>query len=200
MTFVSFVRLWRIPVAAAGVVVAFVAVWVAGDRALFIPSADGPRFVRQLAVAWLPVLLGACLIDPTPEISATLPRTEAVHRWLRIAVLAGSVVPLLPWATGLGTARQLYDLFQLGVLISVSTVAATRWGATGVLSAALVSLVLLLAGDSIGAQLGFLTFHSPQPPTLPSPLAWGLTILSSATALLLALFMVPMPLAGSWKC
>lgn len=200
MTFVSFVRLWRIPVAAAGVVVAFVAVWVAGDRALFIPSADGPRFVRQLAVAWLPVLLGACLIDPTPEISATLPRTEAVHRWLRIAVLAGSVVPLLPWATGLGTARLLYDLFQLGVLISVSTVAATRWGATGVLSAALVSLVLLLAGDSIGAQLGFLTFHSPQPPTLPSPLAWGLTILSSATALLLALFMVPMPLAGSWKC
>lgn len=90
MTLCTLVRVWRLLMGGAVVLVALGAVVALGDHEIFVPSADGLRYARQFAVAWVPVFLGACLMEPVPELSGTLSRGARVRRWLRFGLLLGS--------------------------------------------------------------------------------------------------------------
>lgn len=180
MTLWTLARVWRLLMGGAVVLVALGAVVALGDHEIFVPSADGLRYARQFAVAWLPVFLGACLMEPVPELSGTLSRGARVQRWLRFALLLGSVLPLLPaWMGGLDPARALYDVFQLGVLISVSVMTVSRWGIFGVLGTAMVSVIWLLAGDSLAVMMGF---FDPYMEAFVRPPTWSAQALTLATA------------------
>lgn len=139
---------------AVAIALACVAVF---DRAqIVVPGADGPRYVRQFALAWLPVLGAVTLIDPTPEVSATLPRTSRVYLLLRCATLVGTLLPLVVAWLALGdVATIVYEALAAGVLLAVAIGAVSRWQSVGLLVASLGSVVWLLMGDSLAAVMGF---------------------------------------------
>ncbi len=84
-------RLWWLPLSVLAELIALLAVLVFGEREIILPGADGLRYVRQFSTAFLPVLLGSSLIDPTPEITTTLSRADRLMRWLRIWVFVGTL-------------------------------------------------------------------------------------------------------------
>lgn len=150
-------RLWRWPVFVLVVVVAVVCVLVFRNDSMYLPGAEGRRYARQFVVAWMPVLGAVLLIDPTPEITATLPRARRVYLVLRAVMTAGILVPLvLAWSlSGQPVVKALYEGSIVGALITCSIIAVSLWQASGVLMASLVSVLWLLAGDTLATVLGF---------------------------------------------
>lgn len=136
-------RLWRWPVFFLVVVVAVVCVLVFRTDSMYLPGADGRRYARQFVVAWMPVLGAVLLIDPTPEITATLPRTRRVYLVLRATMMAGILVPLgTAWChSDQNAVKALYEAFIVGALITCAVIAASLWQASGVLMASLVSVL-----------------------------------------------------------
>ncbi|WP_297741446.1 hypothetical protein [uncultured Tessaracoccus sp.] len=150
-------RLWRWPAFAFVLVVAIVCVFALGDEAMDLPGADGHRYVRQFVISFMPVLGAVLLVDPTPELSATLPRTCYVYLTLRATTLMGILVPhSLAWSIAdQPAAKSLYEAAIACVLISCSILAVSVWQASGVLLASLLAVAWLLAGDTLAMLLGF---------------------------------------------
>ncbi|GAB3819790.1 hypothetical protein GCM10028820_24330 [Tessaracoccus terricola] len=81
-------------------------------------------------------------------------------------------------------ARALYDVFQLALLISVSVLTVSRWGVFGVLGTAMVSVIWLLAGDSLATLMGF---FDPYMAAFVRPATWfaqAATLAAAAVAVL----------------
>ena len=155
MSITASARLWRWPVFIVVVLVAVACLLVFSNDSMYLPGADGRRYARQFVVAWLPVLGGVLLIDPTPEITATLPRARPVYLGLRMAMAFGVLAPLaMAWfLSDQPLVKGLYEAFIVGVLLTCSVLAVSLWQASGVLTASLISVLWLLAGDTLAEVL-----------------------------------------------
>ena len=157
MSITASARLWRWPVFIVVVLVAVACLLVFSNDSMYLPGADGRRYARQFVLAWLPVLGGVLLIDPTPEITATLPRARPVYLGLRMAMAFGVLAPMaMAWfLSDQPLVKGLYEAFIVGVLLTCSVLAVSLWQASGVLTASLISVLWLLAGDTLATALGF---------------------------------------------
>ncbi|SHJ60425.1 hypothetical protein SAMN02745244_02872 [Tessaracoccus bendigoensis DSM 12906] len=169
-------RLWRWPVLVLVMLVAVACVLVFRNDSMYLPGADGRRYARQFVVAWMPVLGAVLLIDPTPEITATLPRARRVYVALRAAMVVGVLVPLvLAWfLSDQLVVKALYEAFIVAVLITCSIIAVSLWQASGVLMASLLSVLWLLAGDTLAMVLGFADITGQA--MRVAPVHWGLAL------------------------
>lgn len=169
-------RLWRWPIFVLAVVVAVVCVLAFRTDSMYLPGADGRRYARQFVVAWMPVLGGVLLVDPTPEITTTLSRARSVYLVLRAAMAIGTLVPLaLAWAlSDQPLVKGLYEAFITGLLVTCTVIAVSLWQASGVLLSSLVSVLWLLAGDTLATVLGFADITGQVMQV--SPLHWGLAL------------------------
>lgn len=156
--------------------VAVACVLVFRNDSMYLPGADGRRYARQFVVAWMPVLGAVLLIDPTPEITATLPRARRVYVALRAAMVVGVLVPLvLAWfLSDQLVVKALYEAFIVAVLITCSIIAVSLWQASGVLMASLLSVLWLLAGDTLAMVLGFADITGQA--MRVAPVHWGLAL------------------------
>lgn len=157
MSITASARLWRWPVFIVIMLVAVACLLAFRNDSMYLPGADGRRYARQFVVAWLPVLGGVLLIDPTPEVTATLPRARPVYLGLRMAMAFGVLAPLaMAWfLSDQPLVKGLYEAFIVGVLLTCSVLAVSLWQASGVLTASLISVLWLLAGDTLATALGF---------------------------------------------
>lgn len=153
----------------AGVLLASaVAAWVAGRVQANLPLADGPRYLRQYLVAFLPAGMGPALPDRLPGLSATLLREPLLRRCTLLLYWGGLGLVLGPgWVSRPGQLTT-YEIMTCLVLGTVVLAVTARWGVHGVLVGLLLGLVWMLAGDSIGVAIGFpgIAFQHPGDPEL----------------------------------
>ncbi|MHA6511817.1 hypothetical protein [Tessaracoccus sp. Z1128] len=181
MTVQMSARLWRWPLFLAAVLVSMLCVWLFKDQSMHIPVADGPRYTRQFVVAWMPVFGSILLIDPTPDITATLPRARLVYLCLRCLMLIGTLTPLMVvWSDSTDINHNLYDAFAAGALLTLAIITASRWHAAGLLTSSLVSVIWLLIGDTLATALRFSDITGQQ--LTPGPFNWLLAASTLGTA------------------
>ena len=178
-------RLWRWPLFGIAVTVSLWCTWVFKDQSMYLPTADGPRYTRQFVIALLPLLGSICLVDPTPELTPTLPRARIVYQLIRWAVLVGALAPLaVAWSFSSDVNRAMYDLFVLASLYTIGVGAVSRWQAAGLLGACLVAVCWLLADDSLAVMLRFADISGA--PQHPSASGAALALIASLCAVITA--------------
>lgn len=161
---------------------------VAGQISADLPLADGPRRLRQYLIAFLPAGMAPCLHDRFPGLSKTLLREPLMRSsclalyWVGLLLVFGPgwVVQFSPLAA--------YEILTCLVLGAVVLAVTAGWGSHGMLVGLLLGLVWLLAGDSIGAAIGFTDFlvQAPGAPEQPLPGHIPLLLVGAAVAALLA--------------
>ena len=116
----------------AGVLLASaVAAWVAGRVQANLPLADGPRYLRQYLVAFLPAGMGPALPDRLPGLSATLLREPLLRRCTLLLYWGGLGLVLGPgWVSRPGQLTT-YEIMTCLVLGTVVLAVTARWGSTG---------------------------------------------------------------------
>lgn len=199
MSWWALAKAWRLIGGAASLALAMVVVFLYSGIDVAVPAADGLRRARHFVVAWLPVLLGTCLIDPHPELTGTLPRERRLGLVMRVAVVACAVVPIaLSWwlAPVGGWQSVLYDVFVTSAFLAWIVGATPKWGVNAVLGGAFGGMLWIIVGDSLAVLLGFASPYMPIGQPAPvSALAWALTVASLA-ALVLAVVR-PSPSRGN---
>lgn len=189
MTLLSLARMWRLPYAAAALLVALALGVIFRDAQILLPSADGIRSMRQMIVALTPPLASVILLDQAPEMTATTPRGRTLLRCLGAAVCLCTLAAQVPtWSrvTHATAATTLYDVFATCAFLAVSVWATKRFGLPGLAFASLISLAWLLAGNTLAAALGFFYEWSQFTDTAPSITAWAATGAAFAAAVFAA--------------
>lgn len=188
MSWWALVKAWRLFGGAASLALAMGVVFLYSGIDVAVPAADGLRRARHFVVAWLPVLLGTCLIDPHPELTGTLPRERRFGLVMRVAVVACTAVPIaLSWwlAPVGGWQSVLYDVFVTSAFLAWIVGVTPKWGVNAVLGGAFGGMLWIIVGDSLAVLLGFASPYTPIGQPAPvSALAWALTAASVAAILL----------------
>lgn len=162
--------------------------WAAGRVQADLPLADGPRWVRQYLVAFLPSALAPALHDRLPGLSVTLLREPLLRRVTVVLYWVGLGLVLGPgWVSEPGQ-MSTYEVLTCLVLGAAVLAVTAGWGSHGMLVGLLLGLVWMMAGDSIGAAIGFTDFlvQAPGAPEQPLPGHVPLLLVGAAVAALLA--------------
>lgn len=189
------VRRWWLPLALT--LAAAIVGWLFGTHDAAIPTADGPRVVRQYLIVGLPALIAPMLIDRIPEMSAALvrePRLRLMDQSLATGAIA--VVLGIAWArSGLPLDLLLYELCIALLFLDWILLGCARWGLLAVLVTSLAAILWLLAGDTVAKIMGFGSLGAPPPGMTTHIASRGLVILAAALIALPASF----ALGASWR-
>lgn len=187
MTWSTVVKVWRLRATILVLVATAIVGWTSAPVAFDMPAADGPRVVRDYLIVFLPTLLGVSLIDPTPELTTTLPRSRMVGLIMRVGVTASVAAVLVPvWVrSGLPLQIIAHEVFSACSFLALILLTVPRWGINGILAASLVACLWLLAYGSVAEVLGFRLLRETGMHPMPAMAlsAWGLVTFSIVAVL-----------------
>ena len=136
-------------------VVATLISWSASGIRADLPLADGPRVVRQFLVAFVPALGASLLLDPIPELSASLVRVPGL-KWVDVFIFwTGISLALVPGWSGIDVDTVHYEMLVALVLCSVVIVVTAGLGEHGSLVGAILGVAWTLFGTGLGIVAGF---------------------------------------------